>query len=487
MLTLCLMLVAAGPHFEVETLNVDGEVLSVTPADLDGDGLLDLTVVHRRGKPRAKTRTFSIFWNHEGDFSTAADLSFPASDDASAYDIANIDDQKGSEILWVGVSGVSAMSFRGRAKGPVQTITKEPSLFSGADQRAFPRLGLAQAISSNEILVPLADSLAIYRRANDWFQVAKIDTSLAQMELRGDWRSVGLMDFGSFAYNVNYPSVSVADANGDGLKDIVFAIEDRVAIFHQRPGLSFERSPSFQRDFAVATTAELDKGFVAVTTSVKDIDADGVVDLLISKQVNEGITSGNATNYLYLGKAGGGYSDKPDQFLARDGVGGNFAQLADLSGDGKPELLLPAVNIGIMAIIRALTTSTLKVNVQTFLFDAGTRRFSPRFIAERDLTFKFSLSGRSDLQVIDIKGDYNGDKRPDFAFGSGDGDLGIYLGTTTGSFLAEEPSEKVKVNARGRMLSADLNKKGRDDIVLFYPWTREQRGKVAVLYNRGGW
>ena len=490
MIVLVLLLLAADKpaRFEAKKLAVDGEIATVTPADFDGDGFPDLLVVHNKGKPRKPQRALSMFWSQKGAFATKPDLSFSVPDGACVYDVADVDERKGSEVLLAGHGGVSALSFRDRDNRVTTALTKDATLFVNADNNALPRVMMAQKISGQgtELLVPMPDALAIYRRGADgWFSAGKIDTAFAKVDLHREWRGdLPTPHLGAFGLDIDFPDVHVADSNGDGLLDLIFNDTDRVAIFQQAPGLNFAREPTFQREFAVTTDKEMDEGFTQTTTQVRDLDNDGVVDILVTKQVNQGITSGESTTYVFMGKPGGGYEAQATQTIKRDGIGGTVSQLIDLTGDGKPELLLPSVKMGILAIIRVLTSSTVKVNVETFPFQD--RKFG-KAIAERTLTFKVSLSGKSDLQAIDLSGDYNGDRLKDLVLGGTGSELEIYPGLGKDKLVAEDALETIKVNGKGRVVPVDLDRKGKDDIVMFYPFTREERGVINVLYNRGPW
>ena len=45
----------------------------------------------------------------------------------------------------------------------------------------------------------------------------------------------------------------------------------------------------------------------------------------------------------------------------------------------------------------------------------------------------------------------------------------------------------MKVDTRGRLIAVDLDHKGKDDIVLYYPSTLSLRKEIVVLQNRGAW
>jgi hypothetical protein len=121
-----------------------------------------------------------------------------------------------------------------------------------------------------------------------------------------------------------------------------------------------------------------------------------------------------------------------------------------------------------------------------FPFEAN-RRFAEKPVAERELKFKISFSGTTDLQALEIRGDYNGDRRPDLAFGTSENELSIFPGVTGAGLVTKDPVEKIGINASGTLEPVDLDGKGKQDIVLYYPSTNGHRGEIVVLVNRGPW
>jgi hypothetical protein len=293
----------------------------------------------------------------------------------------------------------------------------------------------------------------------------------------------------SFTVSFTFPSVHVIDTDGDGRNDLVLALEDRIAVYRQRAGLAFDRRPTMTRDFGVRSAAERKESFNSAAVNLVDLDGDGVADLIVHKQIIHGITSAHTTNYVYLGKRGGGWPDNPDQILRCEGVGGGLEglgeQLIDLNADGHPDLVIPTTSMSVWAIIRVLTSKTLKVNFQVFPFLDG--KFAEKPAAERELKFKIPFSGASDLQAVEIRGDYNGDRRPDLAFGVSENELAIFPGAVGAGLVTKDPIERIAVNASGALVPVDLDDKGKQDIVLFYPSTSGHRGEIVVLLNRGPW
>jgi FG-GAP-like repeat/FG-GAP repeat len=502
LLAVLLVLLAAGPvlaadppRFDLKKLMVLGDVVVVAAADLDGDGKLDIVAGYTTGVMPNIKRSLAVFWNRDGSFNTAPDLALPLDDvEAFGFDLVDIDGQPGDELLLFTPKGVLARSFRGRTAGAPVTLLEQATAFARPALGMLPRLRLVQDVSgpgSHELLVPGPKNLTVYRKQGTGYARAA-DLSL---DVQAGWSSLDQLrrldrvrgrSVPNFRISAAYPSIYVADVDGDGLNDLVATLEDRIAIYRQSPGLSFPSAPSFTRDFAVRTPEELKEAGTQASVTVNDIDGDGVADLVVRKLVARGLASVTTTTYVFFGRKGGSYQDAPDQILKGEGATGTDVELFDVTGDGHPDLIVPSVNIGIFAIVKILLNRTLSINFQVFPFEPAKRRFAEKPAAERELTFKLNLSGAADIQAIDMFGDYNGDRRVDLAFGTGDDELSVFLGGK-GTLFSDSASTQIPVRAVGRLESVDLDGKGRSDMLLYYPATKGHRGEVMLLKNVGPW
>ncbi len=474
---------AAVPRFSLQSLTVEGEVASVVAADLDGDGRKDLVAVYRTGVPPYQSRSFAIFWNREGIFAPRPDLTLPIDDtDACAYDVGQAGAGPGEDLLVVTPRGVLAKSFPRRVPAPPRRLVEHATLFHQPIDGELPRVRLVRDVAgpgSHDLLVPSLGTLAIYRR-NGTDRYEKSAEIEVDMDVSGGAkRSDGL------EVRYAFPAVHVVDSDGDGLRDLFAVQEDRVAIYRQGPGLTFHPQPDYSRDFSVRTPADHRERGTSVTTLVADIDGDGLGDLVIRKQVFEGVTSARSTNYVFFGRKDG-FARLPDQVMESEGVAPFQTELVDLNGDGRPDLIVPYTSFGVFALIRMLTAKTAKVDFRIFPFEPRMRRFAADPSSDRDLKFHIPLSGDSDLQAVKLTADVTGDGKPDLIFGSSEDQLDIYPALEGGEF-ASSPAETVEVRAAGVLDAVDLDGKGRSDLILSYPKTRGHRGEIVVLVNRGGW
>jgi len=473
---------AAAPHFQVQALMVEGEVASVIAADLDGDGRKDLVAVYKTGLPPYQKRSFAIFWNRNGIFAPRPDLMLAVDEaEACAYDAGSVGPGPAEDLLLVTPRGVNAKSFPGRVPAPPRKLVEHPTLFHQPINGELPRVKLIYDLAgpgSRDLLVPALGSLAVFRRTGDHYdKAAELEVD---MEVSGGpKRNEGI------EVRYGFPALNVMDTDGDGLRDIIATQEDRIAIYRQSPGFSFHPQPDFSRDFAVRTPADHRERGTSATTLVADVDGDGFADLIVRKQVFEGVTSARNTIYLFFGRRDG-FSAKPAEVLESEGVSLFQTQLVDLNGDGRPDLVVPYTSFGVFALIRMLTAKTAKVDFQIYPFDPKTRKFTPEPASSRELKFHIPLSGDSDLQAISLTADVTGDGKPDLIFGSSDEELEIYPALGGGEF-ASSAAETVEVRAAGVLDAVDLDGKGRSDLILYYPKTRGHRSEIVVLINRGGW
>ncbi|MGO9828980.1 MAG: FG-GAP repeat domain-containing protein [Myxococcaceae bacterium] len=487
---------AEPQRFEMKKLLVLGDVVAVSAADLDGDGKLDILVGYTSGVGPGTKRSLAVFWNRDGSFGTAPDLALSMDEgDAFGFDVADVDGQPGDELLLLTPTGVLSRSFHGRVAGPAVKLVEQPTAFSRPAPGAMPRLRIVEDVSgpgSRELLVPGPHGLGLYKSQGDghYVRVAELALDVQASFSAGDqMRRLDRPRTGSVPYfrlAFAFPSLYVADVDGDGLQDIVATLEDRITVYRQSPGFTFSNVPSFRRDFAIRTPEELKEAGTQASVTVADVDGDGIADLVVRKLVARGLASVTTTTYVFFGRKGGPYAEGPDQVLKGEGATGTDVELLDVTGDGHPDLVVPSVNIGIFAIVKILLNRTLSINFQVFPFEPAKRRFAATPAAERELSFTLNLSGAADIQAIDMFGDYNGDKRLDLAFGTGDEELSVFLGGQ-GTLFADSPSARIAVRAVGRLESVDLDKKGRSDMLLYYPNTKGHRSEVVLLRNVGPW
>ncbi len=471
---------AKVPTFSVENLAVDGRVVAVDAADLDGDGKLDLIAAVLKGEKQQTVRTLAVFWNRGGSFAAKPDLIVPLDADVCAFDLADVDGKAGAELLIVTASGIRAHAFVGRAIGPTIDLLAQPTLFLRPASDQLLRYRVAQALGSHgemSLLVPGMGTLSIYQRDERGFtRRSQLDVDM-EMAVQG-----GSAD--GVSITASFPAMRTADIDGDGRLDLILVKSDEARGYLQKADGSFPSKPNFTHLFGVAEKAE---GNVSVgggpDVRFVDVDGDGLADAVITVTKTTGITSADTSVYLFFGSPRG-FAAKPDQTIRTEGASFTTTQIADVTGDGHPDLILPSFKLGIMAIIRMLTSGSAKVKFLLYPFGSN-RRFAEKPSAERWLSFDVNLEGGSDMQAHNIDADFFGNKQHNLAFGTGEGELSLFGAGEPGHLFAEDPMAKVSVRAFGALAPFDLDGSGRSDLVLHYPHTHAHESELAVVHNHG--
>ncbi|UCH85385.1 MAG: VCBS repeat-containing protein, partial [Candidatus Latescibacterota bacterium] len=100
--------------FAVYKLSVPGELLQHRVEDLDGDGLKDILVVHRKGLEPHETRWVSIFWQDRSKgFATAPEQSWEIDLEAAVLDIGDVAGDPRKEICYLTNTGIHFYPING--------------------------------------------------------------------------------------------------------------------------------------------------------------------------------------------------------------------------------------------------------------------------------------------------------------------------------------------------------------------------------------
>jgi hypothetical protein len=298
----------------------------------------------------------------------------------------------GDELILLGPRGVVILALSDGVQLRRIDLPDGLTVGAGPDERGLDRIALVTGDLGPEprIVVPglgeaflftpsgeLQGRLSVGSRANYFIQPPGAIMAESDIQLFFDT-----------------PRLRFGDVDGDGRPDAVAASRHEIRVFLRRRDGSFPREPDRQLWLARVSPEDHVRGSGAVRSLVRDIDADGRMDLVIA-QISGGILDSRAATSVFLNRNGGWNLEVPDvEFVAEHAVSG--IRLLDLDGDGRLELLRIRVPVTVLELIEVLVTRAIDAHVLAYGMD-GEGRFDPdpRFERKLGVPLNFETSNAS--------------------------------------------------------------------------------------------
>jgi Bacterial Ig-like domain (group 3)/FG-GAP-like repeat len=452
--------------------------------DLDGDGNTDLYSGVMRGGAFGGdqfeiNQAYALMGNGDGTFRGAPEIPF-------AFTGTNLIDLNGDHIPdGVGVdatinsSNVSMTSYLGSSNGSFtakQTFQISPVTISGTPLsfQTLDSFGLGDVTGDGNADVVYEPSGFNGPGGHPGYFLATGNgdgTFGTPVWIQGP----SLVPSGDTDFGETITGLFVADVNGDGKADLIYSYSDedfQTLTYYQ--GIAIQLSTG-SGNFAAPQAIQTYKSTTAPTelppfiVQLGHTRAGGPLDLFTETEIN---TSGTITYelQLYLGNGDGTFGAPSTPKVADDFTPPSFGSelaplvLADMNGDGKPDLI-------------TLGTSSTNQGELAIALGNGDGTFQAPTI----LDFGF---GSTIGYALLAAADFNGDGKVDIAVGGFNPpiDTGIFLGNGDGTVQSFSPSSGLVEPAEGIGLVlfgaggvADFNGDGKPDLV----------SGSAVLINLG--
>ncbi|ABZ78255.1 putative FG-GAP repeat lipoprotein [Shewanella halifaxensis HAW-EB4] len=276
----------------------------------------------------------------------------------------------------------------------------------------------------------------------------------------------------------------ISDINLDGLVDIVKIGEGELEVYKQNQTKDFDQVAEYisvrqpisgidwwnKRD---AYGEQLDQSELVYrkVEQLKDLNADGVTDMVIRYTKSSGVFDRVNDYEIYLGENQKGALVFPKVASSVIKAEGTLTGLEfiDIDSDDRDEVMVAGFDIGVSQIIGALLSGSIDQDVHLFKMDPS-GRFSDdsNVTKEVELSFSFS-SGQAGTPVVKLA-DVNGDGFKDLLLSEDESTLKIYLGQTGKRLFGSDPEKHhLLLPVDGNMLiSDDLNGDGREDLLIKY-------------------
>ena len=456
---------------------------SVAVADVNGDGKPDLLVANECASSSncANGTVGVLLGNGDGTFQAAVTYG----SGGEAYSVAAADVNSDGKLDLVVANGQSGSIgvLLGNGDG---TFQKAATYSSGGQGSYSVAVGDVNGDGKLDLVV-----------ANEFACTGCRDGSAGVLLGNGDGTFQPVKTYRSLGWATD--SVAVADVNGDGKPDLVLA--NLSAAGGLNYGTVSVLLGNGDGTFHAAQTYA--SGGLTLSVAIGDVNADGHLDVLVANG-NAGVLLGNGDGTL---QAGRNYTLPSSPLFA----------VADVNGDGKPDLIAAYCNdsncTGYAGVLLGNGDGTFQP-AQTFSLGStypasiavadvngdgkpdllvvsqcasGVHRCVEVWLGNGDGTFNLVYIDSSDPSATSIAvADVNGDGKPDLVIANAGGWVGVLLGNGDGTFQAA-------VNYSSGHLSdsvvvADVNGDGKPDLVVANECADincDMNGTVGVLLGNG--
>ena len=485
---LCVALVSMGgiafaddPYFEIFKIKNDDRSAAADLADLNGDGRVDLLVVALRGLPPTEERVARVYLqNEDGTFGSAPSYVRAIPEWSSVYDLADIrTDSPGSELILLRPEGLTIISLAAEIAPRWDLDVSGPTTAGvGADERGFEYFKLVHEGFGPEpvLFVQQIGQLTLLEPSGEVRARMKIPR-------RANYLIVptgGLISVESnFQIFLDVPKLLLGDINGDGRIDIAVATRHELHTYFQQEDGGFPYEASRKQALNLITKDDHVRGSGGVTADVGDVDGDGRVDLLLS-YAKGGLSNAETISYYYRNKNGVWNIGAPDQQLKSEASLASNA-LVDLDVNGRMELVRLELDFSLLELIEILLSR--EFDVELSVYDPAPGLGFEKKPSEREkLEIPFSTTTfRLKGFFPTVKADLNGDGYPDFLTSGGGEKFVFKPGGPEGPIGARRVTQKMFTD--GMIRFGDWTGDGLMDFLIFDP--QRYGSDVYLAKNRG--
>lgn len=446
------------------------------------DGKPRLLVVGTDAKGEQVLRIYGV----EHGAPASLQLSMELGSDLLFMDVARV--PGGEALCFLDPRGVVCLDF---PSGELRRVQELSSLF---------RLPRSSSIVSNDFMQDLdGDDLDDILVAD--FSGLQVSMQAGNGEFSAPTSLTAEPEMSLSENSVRYrlPSALVADANFDGHVDIL-VLEDRsLRVFPSKPGEGFvHEAVLLPLELDLPSRAQLrewdnDRGDIDQSNlsirrieRIADLDGNGVPDLLTTATHSRGVFDKSSDFAIHLGRNTDGwvsYTEQPDNTLVSEGM--QFDLLVeDLDGDGRQDLIVPSVRLGLGRVIKALFSGSMTMELGFYRSDEqGHYPEKPNFSATSKLRIDLK-KGQTDVPAI-LAADFDGDEIKDLLVQQSREELKITLGDGSEQLFGGATHRVSTMLPRNgeRIQPLDVDGNGLNDLVIQYRASDGEglEGQIRVL------
>ena len=418
-------------------------------ADVDGDGRAELLVIDQREKKVLSYR------HGANGFASSPDQSIELPPQTGWVALCDVDAHPGLELLMSTATGlVYSRQNGGQFETERHMLIAASQVFTNIDNPILITLNTNEASTNDVIPVISPEQTVLYHRNAEY--VWTPDPPLALTTKKMTWSLVSDQQRNRWAMGANAGHSLLIQQSSRARPDDKDDQEPENEVIRK---LVEDLKTRVQ-----ASMVRLDK---------VDVNGDGRKDLVVWSA--GGDMDFKTDCYIFLRGADGKLPDRPTQIVHGRGlpipIGNEYIStpMADLNGDGVCELVLLEFKTSVTSVGGMLDTAISHgldwaLTIRTF------RRGAFAVAAEASLPLTMILPAEVlNGWPICIKGDFNGDGRPDLLTRRSNTQWNVYLSTADGRWFESQPAMTFESPARGYIMVKDLNGDGLADIIWYEP------------------
>lgn len=460
------------PSFSLHHLQVEGEVLTSEVADFNGDGLKDIILFYKIEKDGQVKKKAGLFnFSSKGPLASKPQRVLSMPKEVSMVEAADVNGDKRDDLVTFQRGVVRA--FLQKAQGGLATKSVEILRFASLlpdSEDDLITYGLTEDVNGDglpDLILPSPEGYALFlQREGGTFDPRPSTTLSLPLDANV------YQEDGQLTISQRMPRVLFMDFTGDGPKDALVLKANKGYLFPAHASELFNQAPQ-EHLFPIQ---EGPNEFLY--SSVLDLNDDSLPDVVFTKFTQE--KDFNTEVSLFLAQEGCSYEKEPTQVFKGKGQA-NMPIFLDLNGDGKKELVMEEINVGLSFFINYFLFSRLKATL-TLRSMNSSGSYPQQPTLSKGLSIKIVDSGQLPLRG---KGDFNGDGLEDYVVAPNPRRLSFLLGDKA-SLITSPMELPLEVDSYGLVKIVDINDDAITDLVIMYREKDRQDQAEVLLSKKGG-
>ncbi|WP_460861332.1 FG-GAP repeat domain-containing protein [Rheinheimera gaetbuli] len=425
-------------------------------------------------------------WLSAVDLTDYSSRMLPLPDDAQFFSSATLAGEPGSQLVFLGLGGVSRLSEDGSY---AQRIVAADSLYRVLDQNRLRSANFVVELGSglSDFLIADFQHTHLYRQQTDG---SFMHYALQIPALVQSWRN---------SPDYTPRKHSIVDVNMDGRPDLLFIWQGKFQAFLQQSDGSFSTEPAIM-PWPVLLSSEQESDQrndagrsysgqnIDTLRELTDLDGDGVADLVINReQLADALERNNSfrVHFGRIGDQGLSFNAEPDTLITTD-TSPIDVVIDDFNNDGRKDFYIPSTHFGVGTIIRVLLRGSANLDIDFYLLN-GQRQYPAKADFRQQATIDVSIGNlRYDMPLFQLA-DINGDGFKALLIGEGQNQLKVYQHDDKRLFSRRSERLKLDLPRDARKVKVmDLTGNGKDDLVLPFDSQEAEslRNQLHVLISR---